>query len=663
MQSFLLRWTLVLVLGFSATARAEETIRSFDSDIQIQKTGILAVTETITVNAEGDRIRHGIYRDFPLYFEKADKRVGKVSFDILSVERDGAREHWTAETIVGGTRIRIGGGDIVAPGKHVYRIAYLTDRQIRFWRDVDQLVWNVTGDGWQFPIEVVTARVTLPDGGQPTNVGASTGPRGAAGRDAVAEISGNTATFRTTKPLGILEGLTVDVQMPKDVVDLPSIPQEKTWWWRDNLAMVVGQGGMAAVFVYFLAIWLLIGRDPKPGVIFPQWRVPDELSPALLGYVDENGFPDGGWNALAASLIDLAVKGYVTLQSLGNVVKIKQTAKPLSDALPSEQQLLLQSIQDWGGSLSLNGAYAPRIVALGENFRAVIEGENAGRFYQSNRELSVLGLVVSLGVAIGWAFSSGLRGADTVMVLLTAPIPLLLGWLSKVFLKARQRRGGALGLIYLILVIVIALSGIVAFGAIASEFTISMGPDAANGTLVVWGLALLNQIFFALNHATSKFGREIKDRIAGLRMYLNLAEKDRMNLEGAEPMSPSLFEALLPYAIVLGVEKPWSQSFEAWIGASATEPEATYVPLWYLGQPTRIRVEIITLGASLGSAMATIASDFKLEEAGAPMAVRAPASEPANRTSSSSGSGASSGSSGSETSSGSGGGGGGGGGW
>src|SRR5690606_41809511 len=46
-------------------------------------------------------------------------------------------------------------------------------------------------------------------------------------------------------------------------------------------------------------------------------------------------------------------------------------------------------------------------------------------------------------------------------------------------------------------------------------------------------------------------GRKVMDGIDGLRLYLELAEKDRMALAGAPRMSPSHYETLLPYAVAL----------------------------------------------------------------------------------------------------------------
>ncbi len=62
-----------------------------------------------------------------------------------------------------GVRVRIGSADTdVDPGVHTYVIDYTTTGQLGFFDGYDELYWNVTGNGWVFPIDRATARVHLP---------------------------------------------------------------------------------------------------------------------------------------------------------------------------------------------------------------------------------------------------------------------------------------------------------------------------------------------------------------------------------------------------------------------------------------------------------------------------------------------------------------------
>ena len=75
---------LLLSLFLSAAAYSDERILSFHSDLRVFSDGMIEVTETIRVQAEGKQIRRGIYRDFPGEYED---RLGK------SYEITGDAEH------------------------------------------------------------------------------------------------------------------------------------------------------------------------------------------------------------------------------------------------------------------------------------------------------------------------------------------------------------------------------------------------------------------------------------------------------------------------------------------------------------------------------------------------------------------------------------------
>jgi hypothetical protein len=67
-----MKWLLSFVsavlfsLMLTGGVRAREEIRNYQVDIEVRTDASIEVTETITVNAEGNDIRRGIYRDIPL---------------------------------------------------------------------------------------------------------------------------------------------------------------------------------------------------------------------------------------------------------------------------------------------------------------------------------------------------------------------------------------------------------------------------------------------------------------------------------------------------------------------------------------------------------------------------------------------------------------------
>ena len=69
--------------------------------------------------------------------------------------------------------------------------------------------------------------------------------------------------------------------------------------------------------------------------------------------------------------------------------------------------------------------------------------------------------------------------------------------------------------------------------------------------------------------------------LSGLKLYLSMAEKDRMDMTSHPTMSPKHYETLLPYAIALGVESNWSDAFANWLEkVVALDPANQYKPHW-----------------------------------------------------------------------------------
>ncbi|MBO3759083.1 DUF2207 domain-containing protein [Ciceribacter sp. L1K22] len=584
---------LVLTLAVSLLllqqpALAEEYIQSYHSDIAVEQDASLTVTETITVNAEGNNIRRGIFRDFPLRTRSQDGRIVDADFELISVERDDEPEDYHTETISGGIRIYAGSADVLLErGLHTYRITYTTDRWILRYPEQDELYWNVNGTGWQFPVRRVSATVTLPDGARPTETDYFTGGYGEEGKGARARSEGNIARFETTRPLGANEGLTILVGIPKGVLAEPSDAQQLRWFWRDYAAAFIGFGGLAVVFFYYLRSWMFVGRDPASGVIVPRWDAPDGLSPALVNYVDNKGFSGAGWTAFSASAIDLAVKGYVELDDLDREVTIRRTTKPVPGDLPAGQRALLKEVDAAGGIFMIDKENGPAVQKAGKRFRDAIEREHRGKYYKHNAGYVFGGVAISVVFLVALFFFGNIPEDSVPLMVLPIFFSAFFGFFS-INVGQSFRRGRSLAS-RIVSVLMIAFFG---FAAISTAGTIVLtvifevieaGGLAA--PIAVAGIVLLNVVFYFLMGAPTPLGRKLMDGIEGLRTYLTLAEKDRLNMAGAPTMSPQHFETLLPYAVALGVEKPWTKAFEAWLATAAAGAAAAtaYSPAWYHG--------------------------------------------------------------------------------
>ena len=215
----------LLLLSREAFAEGER-ILSFDSDIIVHENSTLTVRETIRAHSEGDQIRHGIYRDFPsLYQSKYGTRI-LVDFRVVEVMRDGRPDGYHTEDRDNGVRVYLGKSDVLLdPGDYTYTLTYETDRQLGFFADHDELYWNVTGNGWIFPIERATAIVRLP-GGIPRDkitTEGYTGPQGSKEKAYRSSVGlDRSAWFEATALLDAGEGLTIVVGWPKGFVAGPT---------------------------------------------------------------------------------------------------------------------------------------------------------------------------------------------------------------------------------------------------------------------------------------------------------------------------------------------------------------------------------------------------------------------------------------------------------
>ena len=60
-----------------------------------------------------------------------------------------------------------------------------------------------------------------------------------------------------------------------------------------------------------------------------------------------------------------------------------------------------------------------------------------------------------------------------------------------------------------------------------------------------------------------------EDEVEGLRLYLGVAEQDDLQRQKRPPRTKEEFAKFLPYAVALGVEKTWADSFVKVLGVAA----------------------------------------------------------------------------------------------
>lgn len=597
---------LLLLALLSLAARADERILDFHSLITVYSDGAMSVSETIKVRAEGDQIRRGIYRDFPTdYMDRHGNRV-RVAFDVMEVLRDGKSEPFHTRREGNGVRVYIGREDhYLSAGEYTYTLTYRTDRQLGFFADHDELYWNVTGNGWAFPIDHASAEVHLPPtlASHPIVVEAYTGYSGSKGRSYRAETGTASTWFETTRPLAASEGLTIVASWPKGHVQEPTREERLGYLLQDNRDLLAAVIGLLLLTAYYLLVWHHYGRDPEAGAVMPHYEPPVGFSPASMRFIHRMGYDH---KTFATAVIGLAVKGLITIAEENGDYTLQRTAKEAADLAPGEQALLKKLFHN-GHSVKLEKKNYKTVGGAVEAHKEALRRNYQKTFFVTNSGWVVPGVLLTLLTLVFTVVLSPVQENTAVTLFMmvwlsgwTAGVVTLLISTVQAWRSARSflRYGHALTMTLFSLPFLF-------FEAVGLGILI----EVASLWLVTVLLAAigLNGVFFHLLKAPTRAGRALLDKMEGFRLYLDVAEKDELQFRHPPDKTPALFERYLPYAMALDVEQRWAERFADVFANLEREPQP-YRPTWYSGSyfaPGRLGGFTASLGGALSSAISS----------------------------------------------------------
>jgi len=381
-------------------AISAEEILSFESHIHVHEDSSMFVTENITVNAENNKINRGIYRDFPTKYKGKLGNKIKVGFEIVAVLRNGYSEPYHTKNMSNGIRIYIGDKNkYVNRGEHTYTIKYKTNQQLGYFDRHDELYWNVTGNGWDFPILNTKASVTLPNSIRSNDVKleAYTGILGHKGQSYETDVgySGN-YLFKTNRTLASNEGLTIVVAWPKGHIARPGFMQKATWWWNANVDSPTNLLSFLGLFIFYLSTWWRLGKDPEPGVIIPHYQPPKNFPPGGLRYIKEMGHDK---KAFTAALLNLAVKGYLKIEEVGKTYKLHKLKNADLRLPPGEKAIHSSFFGKVGHNIELKNSNHEKISKAIDAHKIALKREYSQSYFLHNRNILYIGIFISIIIA------------------------------------------------------------------------------------------------------------------------------------------------------------------------------------------------------------------------------------------------------------------------
>jgi uncharacterized membrane protein YgcG len=484
-------------------------------------------------------------------------------------------------------------------------LTYRTDRQLGFFKEHDELYWNVTGNGWEFPLDRVTATVALPSGAAVLSAEAYTGMSGEKGTDfeASSDYRGR-AVFRTTRTLNPQEGLTIVVSWPKGFVREPTGSEKIKAFVAYNGSTAAGVAGILLLLVYYLVAWLKVGRDPEAGVIIPRFEAPAGFSPAAVRYVMRMGFDD---KAFAAAVVSMAIKGYLTIaeDASGDYTLTRKGAD--ASILSRDEAQLARQLFRTRTALVIKTANHAAIKQALKDHRTSLAVDYEKIYFLSNKGTLIPGLVISvLALLIIVLLGSNLPVAGFMTVWLSI---WTVGCATLVFRVVKLWKAALTGSSHRAMHGVLALfTSLFALPFLAGEgFGLWVFATATSlpAVLCIFTIVLLNILFYHLMKAPTIKGRRTMDQLEGLKLYLSVAEKDRLNQVHPPEKTPEIFEKFLPYALALDVEQQWCEQFADVLAAARAENR--YANTWYTSS-SFAAAGAVGLAASLSALSSSISS-------------------------------------------------------
>jgi hypothetical protein len=474
-------------------------IADFQDTILIGGDGSALVKERIGLVFVGTW--HGIHRTIPVEYPGPRGTNYTLFLDVIAVaDAAGQKLKYESKSSHGYRELKIYIPDAVDTTRTV-EIDYMVRNGIRYFEDHDEFYWNVTGNDWPVPIDHAEAHVYLPEpAAGMLRAQAFTGAYGTAQREATSEVNGANVAFETNNPLPMRGGMTIDIFIPKGILNEPGAITRAFWFIGSNPIVFLP----LVTFGVMFGLWSYKGRDPDPGrSIAPMYEPPPGMSPAESGaLIDDTIHP----RDITSTIVDLAVRGYV---------KIEETVDTTLLIFHSKDYIfhLLKPITEWQG--------------LAPHERVMLENIFAGG--QQTRLSSLKNRFYTAIPVIQQDIKSALRNKGMYL------------------LDPDSANAYSIGAAFVILA-----------PFLMAQFTGYKEVFNSIVLAIVCGLisALIWWLFAREMSAKTVQGGRTRIAVLGFQEFMNRVDADRL-----KRMPPDTFERYLPYAMALGVEHHWAQAF------------------------------------------------------------------------------------------------------
>lgn len=523
---------------FQQTAFADVNdfvVKKFEADYYLSKDSenrsILKVVEEITVEFPDFDQNHGIERALPKKYQGHNSLQ-----DDMKITRNGESELVSSKTENGNVVFRIGKVDEYVHGEQKYRLEYSYRDVIRDDLKTENsnakeqfFIWNTNGTQWRQNFRNLIARVHIPKelSSEYTGLSCYFGEEGGKEKCPTAkkseESDGSIALTFGASSLSVGQDVTFSIALKPDTF---VGYQEPFWVKYIGFLLWIVSAIEVAITIYLIHLSLTRFRSVKTGdPIVPQYLPSNDIS-----LFESAVLTKANSKVIAAMIIKMAINGNIKIIERDN-----------KGVFSRGKEYILQKINNNG---------------LTDN-----ESITFNKIFKGNKtEIKISSLRTDF-------FNDFSYYAEKVMK-------------DDRFYSSISRTDVG---------IVLLLSMLVLLGVLYTTGAFEGMMDRYIGSLSILAiLSIVNTVYSMILlslHPLNMSGAKYKDYLDGLKLYMKLAEADRIKIlqsvKGAERLEEigesrvKLYERLLPYAVLFGIEKSWLHVLSIEYGNTA--------PGWYDG--------------------------------------------------------------------------------
>ena len=496
----------------------------------------LEITENISTYFINDGINHGIERAIPRFFN------GKTIFDgKAEIKMDGEKVSYSTYESDGNIVFRIGESGSFVSGRHEYQLKYKFKNILLTDGGVQKLIVNTNGTQWKRPFNEVIATVNLDSSVLKEfngTVKCFAGTQGLAEKCNEFERKAEEGIFKfSQKDVQVYENLTFEIDFNNKFAQPEASSIDVNTIIFGILALIL------AIITLFFAVRVILGYNSvKRENKVSKAVVPQYLPPKIKE---------------------------LDILDAGNIVKSnkKLTAAMLFFAVNGNIQIVEESSKGFfGGKKKI---YKIRLLNRDNLNQDMLSLLNS--FFRSKTEVDLSKQMNSM------------QASDISSKVLNSSFSNTSYYVQEKPVIFSSSQLFACGVVILSIALFFASGIIVNFiSTVSPWFTVAIDSFIA-------AIALSILIFTVSNvKILSRKGSEAKNYLEGLKLYISVAESERLmfsqSLQNSERFQTEfggsrvkLYEKLLPWAALFGLEKSWAKVLELQF------QDEDYLPNWYVG--------------------------------------------------------------------------------